>query len=317
MHHLGRARHLSCAASLSSSSSSSSSLKSSAILRSLKILIVDGYAVKSRAEFVDKGLPLASLLYSKMLQRQAPPRVKISFETICPCDPGFKMPSPRDLEHFDGCAFTGSSYSVYDSHQDVTNQINLFNLVSDARVSLFGSCWGLQVAATALGGSVAANPNGREVGVGRKIALTESGMGHSLYSGKKRVFEAFMSHSDEVTRLPRGALLLSSNDHTRVQAMGVVRHGVESWFVQYHPEYDLGYFSALIATRRERMVSMGFFADGGAVDAYCRDLGELARDHSRKDLAWKYGIDLEDMMDPDVRETEPRNWLRYLLTHAG
>jgi len=41
--------------------------------------------------------------------------------------------------------------------------------------------------------------------------------------------------------------------------MCVARAGVESWFVQYHPEYDLEYFSRLIGTRTKRMVSQGFF----------------------------------------------------------
>ena len=45
--------------------------------------------------------------------------------------------------------------------------------------------------------------------------------------------EAFMSHGDEVTRIPREAVVLSGNDHTRVQAMSVTKNGVESWFVQY------------------------------------------------------------------------------------
>lgn len=55
-----------------------------------------------------------------------------------------------------------------------------------------------------------------------------------------------------------------------------------------------------------------FFSSGEDVDTYVRDWKELAKDPSRKDLAWKYGIDLNDMHDPDVKEAEPRNWLRYL-----
>ena len=35
--------------------------------------------------------------------------------------------------------------------------------------------------------------------------------------------------------------------------MSVVSGGTESWFVQYHPEYDLDYYAGLIATRVERM----------------------------------------------------------------
>jgi len=278
----------------------------------LRILVVDGYSIASRKEFEANGLPLASVLYQNMLARQAPKTATLEFELVYPGSIEFDMPSVGDLQKFDGCAFTGSSYSAYDSHVDVTRQLELFRLASEAGVSLFGSCWGLQVAALALGGLVEKNPLGREVGCGRKISLTAEGATHNMFAGKKRVFEAFMSHSDEVTRLPQGAQLLAGNDHTRVVAMGLVRKGVQSMFVQYHPEFTLTYYADLIASRRKRMCDMGFFRTGEEVDTYVREWKELAKDPSRKDLAWKYGIDLNDLSDPDVKEAEPRNWLRYL-----
>jgi GMP synthase (glutamine-hydrolysing) len=247
-----------------------------------------------------------------MLARQAPKTSSLDFQLIYPGSTDFKMPSVSELRQYDGCAFTGSSYSVYDSHVDVTRQLDLFRLAIEAEVSLFGSCWGLQVAAQALGGLVEKNPLGREVGCGRKISLTSEGQAHVMFAGKKRVFEAFMSHSDEVTRLPQGAQLLAGNDHTRVVAMGLVRKGVQSMFVQYHPEFTLTYYADLIASRRKRMCDMGFFKTGEDVDTYVRELKELARDSSRKDIAWKYGIDLNDLCDPDVKDAEPRNWLTYL-----
>ena len=41
-----------------------------------------------------------------------------------------------------------------------------------------------------------------------------------------------MSHGDEVTHAPPGAVVLSGNGHSAVQAMAVTRNGTESWFVQ-------------------------------------------------------------------------------------
>ena len=75
-----------------------------------------------------------------------------------------------------------------------------------------------------------------------------------MYSGKKTVFECFMSHSDEVTRVPHGALVTAGNDHSTIQAMAVTHKGTEGWYVQYHPEYDLEYYAILISMRKERMV---------------------------------------------------------------
>ena len=121
----------------------------------------------------------------------------------------------------------------------------------------------------------------------------------------------FESHSDEVTELPEGVVLLAGNDHTRVQAMAVDRNGTSSWFVQYHPEYDLKYFSSLIRIRTERMTSMGFFKKEEDVGVYCDELNELHDDPARLDLLWKYGID-SDIIDVGIKQAEVKNWVAHL-----
>ena len=55
----------------------------------------------------------------------------------------------------------------------------------------------------------------------RDIQLTPEGHGHPLYAGKPNVFDGYISHVDEVTHLPPGAVLLASNAYTRVQAAAV------------------------------------------------------------------------------------------------
>ena len=206
----------------------------------------------------------------------------------------------------------GSSYSAYAPDEDVTRQVDLMARTFEQGVSSFGSCWGVQIAAIALGGTVELNPLGREVGVGQKVALTAEGRGHPMFAGKKSVFSAFMSHSDEVTRVPACAVVTAGNDHSRVQAMAVTHRGTESWFVQYHPEYDLGYYSSLIANRKERMVGLGFFKEPEDLDRYVAELQALHMDGSRKDVRWKYGID-DDLLDNDIKCAEVRNWLKLLL----
>lgn len=278
----------------------------------LRILIVDGYSAEKAQGFESLGMPQASLLYEQMLRRQLPAGVTMECVRVSPCLDGFQMPDDSFIQRFDGCAFTGSSYSVYEEVDDVKKQIDLFRRTVSCGVSLFGSCWGLQVAAVGLGGTVELNCNGREVGPGRGISLTREGRAHAMYQGKKSVFEHYESHSDEVTRLPVGAMVLASNDWTRVQAMGVVVKGVESWFVQYHPEYNIQYYADLINSREERMIGMGFFATPKDSQRYCSELRELHNNPKRKDLAWKYGIS-QDMINTDISQAEVLNWIRYLL----
>jgi len=279
---------------------------------SLKLLVVDGYAAESQQQFEELNLPLASSLYSDMLRRQAPRKVNLDMDIIKPCVEDADMPSIEFLQNYDGFAFTGSSYSAYDTHSDVVRQIDLMKLCLDSGLSGFGSCWAQQVATLALGGEVVLNPKGREVGVGRKICLTLEGRAHPMFHGKRSAFDSFQSHQDECTRLPDGAVVLATNKHTRVQAYAITLHGVDSWFVQYHPEYELGYYAHLIGSRKERMKDAGFFRNDKDCEVYVKELLELDADRDRQDLKWKYGID-EDILNVTFKETEARNWIRYLL----
>ena len=47
------------------------------------------------------------------------------------------------------------------------------------------------------------------------------------------------------------------------------------------------------------------------------DLEALHREPGRKDIAFRYGIDA-DLMDPDIRQAEVRNWIeRLVLPNMG
>ena len=54
-------------------------------------------------------------------------------------------------------------------------QVELARAVYKSGTPFFGSCWGLQVATVAAGGSVRQNPRGREVGIARDLTLTSAG----------------------------------------------------------------------------------------------------------------------------------------------
>lgn len=280
--------------------------------RRARLLIVDGYQQKSRDEFKANGLPLASSLYKDMLVSQSPDEIELEFDTIFPCTSTFVAPDDETYASYDGACFTGSSMSATSQEDDCLRQINIMKDLFRNEISTFGSCWGIQIAAVATGGRVALSPKGREVGIGRKISLTPEGRKHPMFEGKKATFEAFMSHSDEVVSVDESMTTVTAgNDHSRVQAMSV-RHGsTESWFVQYHPEYDFDYFARLISTRTKRMTDMGFFQSPDDVDVYVNELIELHRDPDKKHLRWKHGVD-EDMIDPNIKRREVKNWLRYV-----
>ena len=223
---------------------------------------------------------------------------------------GEGLPQGVQLGDFDGAWLSGSPLNVYRPEQPtVREQLDLARAIWHAGVPAFGSCWGLQLMTAALGGTVHLNPDGREIGVARRISPTEAGRHHALYEGKQAAFDALCSHEDEVETLPAGAELLASNVVSRVQAMAIEEGGKSFWGVQYHPEFDFASVAAIIAIRIERHLDEGLALTPGEVDTIVADFRALAQDPARKDLIWKYGLHA-DVLDPQVRTAEFGNWLR-------
>ena len=279
-------------------------------MTALRFLVIDGYRRSGRESLAAAGATTAGKLYERMLLGCRP---DASVDVLYPADPGSALPRGAALPAYDGIAWTGSSLTVHDFDDPaVRPQIELARAAFEAGIPSFGSCWAAQIAVVAAGGRCAANPRGREMGIARKIALTGDGRGHPLYVGKPRVFDAFISHEDEITHLPPGALNLAGNAFSHVQAVCVTHEGGEFWAVQYHPEYDLHELARLTFARTDRLVAMGFFADAEAARDYVNKLEALHQDPSRRDLAWLLGID-GDVMNRDVRQVEVRNWINHLV----
>ncbi len=278
-------------------------------MKGLRFLVVEGYSIEGREDLQAGGASLASELYAKMLKRWAP---GAEVDIVAPADPDATLPTGAAIEQYDGIAWTGSSLTVHKPDEKVRPQVDFARAAFEAGVPGFGSCWALQVAVVAAGGQCREHPKGREMGIARKIALTAEGRAHPLYRGKKSVFDAFISHDDEITHLPHGATSLAGNDFTRVQAATVTHKGGVFWALQYHPEYDLHEMARLCYCRKQKLVDKGFFRDLDAAQAFVDQLEALHQDPSRKDLAWLLGID-EDVMNEDVRLAEVRNWIEQLV----
>ena len=280
---------------------------------SLRFLVLDGYSRAGREDLQAGGASTAGTLYERMLKTCGG---DCQVDVIYPADPGTSLPKGAELASYDGIAWTGSSLTVYHDTPEVTRQIEFARAAFAAGVPSFGSCWAAQIAVVAAGGVCAPHPRGREMFLARKIALTGEGRGHPLYRDKKSVFDAWISHDDEITHLPPGAVLLASNDFTRVQSVSVGHGRGVFWALQYHPEYDILEMARLIKCRKRKLVDKGFFADMETAQAFVDRLELLHNDPGRKDLAFQLGIDA-DVMDPWLRQTEVRNWIEQLvIPHA-
>jgi len=271
-----------------------------------RLLVCEGNTAELRAKQVAAGGQVMSDGYADLLRRLLPEAVV----DICyPADPGVNLPI-GGLEGYDGVAITGSALNVYDGGPNIAPQIELAREVLKAKTPLFGSCWGLQVVTVAAGGSVRANPKGRELSIARRIALTSAGREHPMYAGKASVFEAITVHLDEVETLAPGSTVLATNAQSDVQAAEIRQDGAVAWAVQYHPEFSLGDMAAIVRRYGARLIKEGFFADEPARDAYVADLKTLDREPSNKPLAWRYAID-DTVLDARVRTTEIANWIAH------
>ena len=273
-----------------------------------RILIVDGSPTAAQDGIVSVGGSRSGENYAAALKSQAPGGSDSMDCFILAAGDGERLPQGMALSDFHGVAWTGSPLSTYEIKPAVKDQIELARTVFQSGVPCFGSCWGLQVMAVALGGRVQLNPNGYEVGIARQIRVNADGRSHPMFDGKADVFDAACTHQDEVCELPAGARLLASNSYSEVQAAEVVDGERSFWGVQYHPEFDLRQIAAIYRRRAARLVSDGLAVTEADIERLADDYVALIQNPERRDIAWRYGLGA-DLLDPMIHRREFANWL--------
>jgi GMP synthase (glutamine-hydrolysing) len=269
-----------------------------------RILVIDGNVAEIRARQAavlgyDSGTG-----YERVLHR-VDPALQIDIVLAADAEPAFA--SGVTLASYHGVTMTGSALNIYNGGAAVTRQIELARAVFAAGVPFFGSCWGLQVAVTAAGGEVHANPLGREFGFARRILLNEAGVAHRLFAGKPATFEAPTVHRDSIASLPANAIALASND-MGLQAAAFTYGKGTFWGVQYHPEYDYIDIAAAAERYGATLVEEEMFEDTPAIAVFAGDMRALQSHPSNAPLLWKHGLG-PAMQDEALRLAEIRNWL--------
>jgi GMP synthase (glutamine-hydrolysing) len=269
-----------------------------------RILVIDGNVAEIRAKQVAALGYDSGSGYARILRRID---ATLHVDVLAAAD-GETLAPGVGLGSYDGVTMTGSALNIYNGGVPVTRQIELAKSVFAAGVPFFGSCWGLQVAVTAAGGVVRANPRGREFGFARRILLNEAGREHPLYAGKPLSFEAPTIHRDEIAALPPAATLLADNDFG-VQAASFTHGAGTFWGVQYHPEYDYQDIAAAAERYGATLVTEGMFADAPDLADFAAELRALQTNPSDAPLLWKHGLG-PAMRDESLRLLEIRNWLQ-------
>ena len=157
---------------------------------------------------------------------------------------GEALPDPETLR---GVVVTGSSALVTDRLAWSERTGAWLRAAVDAEIPMLCICYGHQLLADTLGGTVGANRRGREIGA-IDVTLNEAGRADPLFEGLPETVRVSSSHRQQVLALPEGAVALGHNEMDPHQAY---RLGARVWGVQFHPEWDDGVIRAYLEARRE------------------------------------------------------------------
>lgn len=127
------------------------------------------------------------------------------------------------------------AYSVTHTYPWTAPLVGLVHACYDRRFPLFGSCWGHQFIARALGGTVIEDRARSEMGT-HAVELTEAGRADPLFRGFPPRFPAQMGHQDRVSVLPPEAVELARNATAPFQAFRIA--GRPIYGTQFHSELD-------------------------------------------------------------------------------
>jgi GMP synthase-like glutamine amidotransferase len=138
-----------------------------------------------------------------------------------------------DIEGLEAILITGSSAGVYDGFEWIAPLEEFVRTAHNKKVPMVGVCFGHQLIAQALGGTVRKSEKGW--GIGRHVYDVAPYDG--LIEGTRIAIAC--SHQDQVITPPAGAKIILSSDFT--PHAGLLYAGDTTLSVQPHPEFSVGY----------------------------------------------------------------------------
>lgn len=183
------------------------------------------------------------VLFAKMMELEPAQVVEVPIQ-----DDGCRLPDPAEIS---AVVISGSPAMVTDRHAWAERAAQW---VADhnGKLPVLGVCFGHQLVAHALGGTVAPLAHRSEYGT-VEVRATAAADADPVFQGVAARFKAQAAHSQTVAALPAGATLLAQNDFG-VQA---ARMSETVWGLQFHPEFDLGFMRVLFESYGPYMAGVG------------------------------------------------------------
>ncbi len=158
-----------------------------------------------------------------------------------------------DAGDYAGVLITGSGAMVTERADWSERSADWLRGAAEAGKPLFGICYGHQLIAHALGGTVGYNPRGREMGT-VPVALRETAATDPLFAGLPTQIDAQTTHLQTVLAPPPKSQVLAHSERDDCQAF---RWGDAVWGVQFHPEFSTGMMRGYIQARSDALKNEG------------------------------------------------------------
>ncbi|APX11050.1 type 1 glutamine amidotransferase [Tateyamaria omphalii] len=158
------------------------------------------------------------------------------------------MAFPEGPEVCDGWLVTGSKHGAYEDHAFIPPLEDLIRAIHASGRPMIGVCFGHQIIAQAMGGTVVKFEGGWSVGRREYV-----------YRGEVVAVNAW--HQDQVVALPPGAEVIGSNAFCENAALV---YGDRIWTIQPHPEFGAEMVEALAIHRAPGVVPEPLIAEARA-----------------------------------------------------
>ncbi len=146
---------------------------------------------------------------------------------------------PTSINQCDGWLITGSRHGAYESHTWIPKLEVFIRSLAESKVPLAGICFGHQIIAQALGGSVVKSEKGWGVGLHQyRVDQAPAWM-----EGQPQQVGMYVFHQDQVLDKPESAEVFASSEFCPYA--GLV-YGDPIISMQGHPEFDRAYMEALL-----------------------------------------------------------------------
>jgi GMP synthase-like glutamine amidotransferase len=144
---------------------------------------------------------------------------------------------PQDVHEAQGWLITGSKFGVYEDHDWIAPLEDFLRRTYAAGVPIIGVCFGHQILAQALGGTVVQYPGGWSVGA-VDYQLPDSPDGGAIMAW----------HRDQVVELPEDAEVIGQSDFCQY---AMLAYGDRALSIQPHPEFTAEFLADLLTARRD------------------------------------------------------------------